>query len=685
MASLRSTTSIPANSTRSSTNGDFTTALYAFLNALPKLTLARLYKTPASCLAIFRLLPLIARHLVLNLIWSDQPILKSDVLLWSQSKTQLQESLTKLTRLNIIEESSTSDGRTKLTLNSSFQVNFRRALTGGGNHCSFGVPCNTPINSIVSIDELDKYGTEKWETILHYMVGRMLPTKPSHNILSLLNQSGLMISSSSDSSSLKITSNGFGFLLEDVNTQLWDILLQYLKMTEANGVDVVDVLACLFMLGSLELGQEYSFSNWTQTQTQVLQDLVDYGLVLVTAPDRFYPTRLATTLTSSAPPLVSAERAQEEDGFLVLETNYRVYAYTSNPLQIAVLNLFLSLRYRFPNLVVGAVTRESIKSALSNGITADQSSIKSDCGNSKKTEFEPKKGSCMKTLNRRRNSTELHIDRMDHQPDHPVRRLIDNNNNNIAILSPLVQLSFVFHLAIAHLQKHSHNHPHSLVTVIIGSSTQASFQKALVDENDAFLMKASSDNSALSNLLERIEFRTSLSRTNWSGPSQAYQISLGCLDLSALSNCNSLQSINFNHPPPIYLLDRIEPTQKWPFSATRSASIERSIRDHHHLRGLLEIFQHFFRRTWMIESLESSSGPQSKRDDNNSNTLNEPGRRMRMYSHRSRSKISTDNETDDHCHQDQIIYQVLDDLQDQNGQYSNSINPTGLLRRTVVV
>ncbi|KAH9450746.1 hypothetical protein MJO28_009810 [Puccinia striiformis f. sp. tritici] len=372
MASLRSTTSIPANSTRSSTNGDFTTALYAFLNALPKLTLARLYKTPASCLAIFRLLPLIARHLVLNLIWSDQPILKSDVLLWSQSKTQLQESLTKLTRLNIIEESSTSDGRTKLTLNSSFQVNFRRALTGGGNHCSFGVPCNTPINSIVSIDELDKYGTEKWETILHYMVGSRLPTKPSHNILSLLNQSGLMISSSSDSSSLKITSNGFGFLLEDVNTQLWDILLQYLKMTEANGVDVVDVLACLFMLGSLELGQEYSFSNWTQTQTQVLQDLVDYGLVLVTAPDRFYPTRLATTLTSSAPPLVSAERAQEEDGFLVLETNYRVYAYTSNPLQIAVLNLFLSLRYRFPNLVVGAVTRESIKSALSNGITADQ-------------------------------------------------------------------------------------------------------------------------------------------------------------------------------------------------------------------------------------------------------------------------------------------------------------------------
>ncbi|KAI7950901.1 hypothetical protein MJO29_009575 [Puccinia striiformis f. sp. tritici] len=309
---------------------------------------------------------------------------------------------------------------------------------------------------------------------------------------------------------------------------------------------------------------------------------------------------------------------------------------------------------------------------------------------------------------------------MDHQPDHPARRLIDNNNNNnIAILSPLVQLSFVFHLAIAQLQKHSHNHPDSVVTVIIGSSTQASFQKALIDENDAFLMKASSDNSALSNLLERIEFRfcadlaqllvllCDLSHQSLPVLSQSPRIALIFTDVTrylismpkpSLSDLTRLLGFissvqlqlasiyQLNHPPPIYLLDRIEPTQKWPFSATRSASISNDLsEDHHHLRGLLEIFQHFFRRTWMIESLESSSGPQSKRDDNNSNTSNEPGRRMRMYSHRSRSKISTDNETDDHCHQDQIIYQVLDDLQDQNGQYSNSINPTGLLRRTVVV
>jgi transcription initiation factor TFIIH subunit 4 len=45
---------------------------------------------------------------------------------------------------------------------------------------------------------------------------------------------------------------------------------------------------------------------------------------------------------------------------------------SDNPLQTAVLNLFVSLKYRFPNLVVGMITRDSVKKALMNGITADQ-------------------------------------------------------------------------------------------------------------------------------------------------------------------------------------------------------------------------------------------------------------------------------------------------------------------------
>lgn len=57
---------------------------------------------------------------------------------------------------------------------------------------------------------------------------------------------------------------------------------------------------------------------------------------------------------------------------MIVETNYRVYAYTDSNLQVALIGLFTELMYRFPNLVVGVITRDSVRQALKGGITADQ-------------------------------------------------------------------------------------------------------------------------------------------------------------------------------------------------------------------------------------------------------------------------------------------------------------------------
>ena len=48
------------------------------------------------------------------------------------------------------------------------------------------------------------------------------------------------------------------------------------------------------------------------------------------SPNRFYPTRLAASLTSSAPLLAdgSSDGTGPSQGFIILETNYRLYAYT---------------------------------------------------------------------------------------------------------------------------------------------------------------------------------------------------------------------------------------------------------------------------------------------------------------------------------------------------------------------
>eukprot|EP00057_Strongylocentrotus_purpuratus_P030942 XP_783140.4 PREDICTED: general transcription factor IIH subunit 4 [Strongylocentrotus purpuratus] len=84
---------------------------------------------------------------------------------------------------------------------------------------------------------------------------------------------------------------------------------------------------------------------------------------------RYYPTRLAINLASG---VSSMAKDDHKDGFIVVETNFRIYAYTESDLQVEILGLFCSMMYRFPNLSVAALTRESVQLAISNGITAEQ-------------------------------------------------------------------------------------------------------------------------------------------------------------------------------------------------------------------------------------------------------------------------------------------------------------------------
>ncbi len=63
---------------------------------------------------------------------------------------------------------------------------------------------------------------------------------------------------------------------------------------------------------------------------------------------------------------------RHREGYIVVETNYRVYAYTSSDLQVSLIGLFAEPLYRFPNLAVSIITRDSLRQAFKGGITAQQ-------------------------------------------------------------------------------------------------------------------------------------------------------------------------------------------------------------------------------------------------------------------------------------------------------------------------
>lgn len=361
----------------------FKQTVNSHLEGLPKVVQLKLYDAPATCLSIFRLLPPLAKFYVISMLFNEKPVAVRDLEKWTQPQAKrLQfDALKRLRALHIIEEDSSG---THLRLHQTFRNNFRDCLTGTQAPNAFGILSSEPSDDRVSIRLLDKYASQKWESILHFMVGTELPTKPSKSVLSLLKLGGLM---EGHGASLKITNQGFQFLLQDVNAQLWTLLLEYLNLTQDLQMDPVDVLNFIFILGSLELGKAYQVASLSDTQVSMLPDLRDYGLVYQRSDSstRYYPTRLATTLTSEStglktPSMVMDQHMQSREGDaedsllgqIILETNFSVYAYTNSPLEIAILNLFVTLKTRFANMVIGQITRESIRSALLNGITATQ-------------------------------------------------------------------------------------------------------------------------------------------------------------------------------------------------------------------------------------------------------------------------------------------------------------------------
>lgn len=136
-----------------------------------------------------------------------------------------------LEQLHIVSRAQEIQGPKSFSLMPGFARSLRQALTGGGNHKSFGLPCNTPDDQDVDIKFLDAFATQQWEAILYYMVGSTgagLTGEQtiSHGTKQLLTWGDFVAMKGSRA---VITQSGFTFLLQEVNAQVWSLLIVYLE------------------------------------------------------------------------------------------------------------------------------------------------------------------------------------------------------------------------------------------------------------------------------------------------------------------------------------------------------------------------------------------------------------------------------------------------------------------------
>lgn len=140
----------------------------------------------------------------------------------------------------------------------------------------------------------------------------------------------------------------------------------------------MQVLQLIFNLTLAESGQWFKLKTDSELIRATLVDLHHLGLITmkrVSDPSSKFcvNTLLKTFLNATGNEADGANDMLDpvqKQKFIIVESNFKVYAYTDSRLYQAILRLFMREDYRFPNLVVGMLTRESCNEAFRKKISA---------------------------------------------------------------------------------------------------------------------------------------------------------------------------------------------------------------------------------------------------------------------------------------------------------------------------
>jgi len=258
--------------------------------------------------------------------------------------------------------------------------------------------------------DLDTYTQKRWNSVLHFLVGSDAGDEdPPAAVEHFLKMTGLMQDDpdwkKSSPPPAVITSKGYEFMLQDLSTQLWQFILQYLNALHSHTDCVLirtEALLFLICLSFCRVGRAYLISSLSTYSKTLAKDFSQFGLVYIYKLDSssrstFYPTRVAVHLLSTstsnnsasssstllAPSSVSTRALEHELTMpepssshiaIIVQTNFQLCAYTTSSLHVAMLGLFceVSSFRRLPNIIFYKITRDSVKSAFRLGITATQ-------------------------------------------------------------------------------------------------------------------------------------------------------------------------------------------------------------------------------------------------------------------------------------------------------------------------
>lgn len=376
--------------------------LIDYVASLPPIKISRLYENPFTCLAILRSLPPMAKQYVFRVIFVEDDVpqckfTRSDGLndhmcsLQPRSLAAIVSSwalpaahgkhcaaLETLTRLQVFSEPpKTTAPEPAYCLNKAFSQHVRGALCSGTEALLTPVPAEVTA-AAPTREAMNEWAAGQWESLLLFAVGGGPSPAEASDFApeTPLRLEELLLAAGLISHPHAVTQVGFQFLLSDTYSQLWTLLREYIARAERqSSAELASVLGFLLQLG-FQGERPIAAASLDPQQRDIAAHMAQLGLLAafrvggVRGQVWLRPTRLAVLAASGS--AAGAAAGASDDGYVVVETNARVYAYTASPVRQAILRLFVRCDVLLPNLFVGTITRDSAMAALDSGVSAEQ-------------------------------------------------------------------------------------------------------------------------------------------------------------------------------------------------------------------------------------------------------------------------------------------------------------------------
>ncbi|KAF6260454.1 Tfb2-domain-containing protein [Scenedesmus sp. NREL 46B-D3] len=353
--------------------------LASYIAALPPQIKFDVFSSPWTTQALFRALSPLAKQYILRLLYVDDGVSKDSMRVWvvPGAESQHRNAVNQLEVLSVLAPDSRPG---TVVLHPAFKACLRSALSGRG--LGLDVSGRQLVLSAASMQHIMSQASKRWQGVLMYLLDcddqLRYADGAGLSIQALLRSAGLV---SGQGRRHELTAQGFRYLLKGTNEQVWTLLREYIKTAEqTSGSELASSLSFLLQLSFRRVAQPYPLAELSGQEQDIAAHMAQLGLVHSFSQDGagyFCVTPLAASLCGGSSSSTAAAAAPGSNGasvdnaaYIIVETNFRVYAHTSCPLQRRVLARLMRTDCLLPNLFVGSLTRETFLAALELGISA---------------------------------------------------------------------------------------------------------------------------------------------------------------------------------------------------------------------------------------------------------------------------------------------------------------------------